>query len=136
MHRRERRKPNALNEIWSLDFVADQLVDGRRFHVLTVVDLFTRESLAIEIGQSLKGEDVVGALNRIRLDRGVPKTLFCDNGAECLDAHWFATLSEAKQVIEVWRREYNESRSHRALGERTPNEFGGQVGACPELTTV
>jgi len=56
--------------------------------------------------------------------------------AECLDAHWFTTLSEAKQVIEAWRWEYNESRPHRALGERTPKEFAGQLGACPELTTV
>src|SRR5713226_8875574 len=43
--------------------------------------------------------------------------------AECLDVHWFATLTEAKQLIEAWRREYNESRPHRSLGERTPSEF-------------
>ena len=41
----------------------------------------------------------------------------------CLNAHWFMTLSEAKEIIERWRREYNENRPHRALGERTPNEF-------------
>jgi putative transposase len=165
-HQRERRKPRAPNEVWSLDFVADQLVDGRRFRALTVVDVFTRESLAIEAGQNLKGENVVGVLNRIRQDRGVPKALFCDNGAEftsqivdlwayqngvqidfsrpgkptdnahvesfngtfraeCLDAHWFTSLTEARQLIEAWRREYNGSRPHRALGERTPNEFAG-----------
>ena len=45
--------------MWSLDLVADQLADGRQFRALTVVDVFTRESLAIEVGQSLKGEDVV-----------------------------------------------------------------------------
>jgi putative transposase len=56
--------------------------------------------------------------------------------AECLDAHWFTSLSEAKQVIEAWWREYNESRPHRALGERTPNEFAGQVGASPGLATA
>jgi len=56
--------------------------------------------------------------------------------AECLDAHWFTSLSGAKQIIEAWRREYNEIRPHRALGERTPNEFTGQVGACPDLATV
>jgi putative transposase len=164
-------------EVWSLDFVADQWADGRRFRALTVVDVFTRESLAIEAGQSLKGEDVVGVLNRIRTNRGTPKVLFCDNGAEftsqmmdlwayqngvqidfsrpgkptdnahvesfngtfraeCLNAHWFTSRGEAKQIIEAWRREYNESRPHRALGERTPNEFAGQVGACPALATV
>jgi putative transposase len=47
--------------------------------------------------------------------------------AECLDVHWFETLTEAKQVIESWRREYNESRPHRSLGERTPSEFACQL---------
>jgi transposase InsO family protein len=42
---------------------------------------------------------------------------------EWLNAHWFATLADARQLIEAWRQEYNESRPHRSLGERTPNEF-------------
>jgi putative transposase len=43
---------------------------------------------------------------------------------ECLlDTNWFQTLAEAKQMIEAWRREYNESRPHRALANRTPEEF-------------
>jgi putative transposase len=49
--------------------------------------------------------------------------------AECLDAHWFETVMEAKESIEAWRKEYNESRPHRALGERTPNEFANEVAA-------
>src|SRR3989440_287816 len=48
---RQRTNPTAPNEVWSLDFVADQLADWRRFRALTVVDVFTRESLAIEVGQ-------------------------------------------------------------------------------------
>lgn len=82
VHARERRKPRAANEVWSLDFVADQLVDGRRFRALTIVDVFARESLAIEVGQGLKGEDVVGVLNRVGGQRGAPQLLFCDNGSE------------------------------------------------------
>ena len=54
--------------------------------------------------------------------------------AECLDAHRFTTLAEAKQLIELWRREYNDSRPHRALGEQTPNEFASQFAAQRELT--
>ena len=81
-NRRERCKPTAPNEVWSLDFVADQLSDGRRFRALTIVDVFTRESLAIEVGQRLKGADVVRVLSRIGMQRAVPKTLFCDNGTE------------------------------------------------------
>jgi len=56
--------------------------------------------------------------------------------AECLDAHWFATLTEAKQAFQEWRREYDESRPHRALGERTPNEFAGQCAASRALTSL
>jgi putative transposase len=174
-HRRERFHPTAPNQIWSMDFVADQLADGRRFRSLTVVDIYTRECLAIEAEQRLKGVDVVMVLNRIKSQRGVPKLLYCDNGsefssqamdlwayqngvriafsrpgkptdnafvesfngtfrAECLDAHWFTTLTETRQIIETWRREYNESRPHRALGERTPTEFASQVAASRDLT--
>ena len=53
--------------------------------------------------------------------------------SECLDAHWFETLAEAKQVIETWRQEYDESRPHRALGERTPNEIANEFAASREL---
>jgi Zn-finger protein len=53
--------------------------------------------------------------------------------AECLDTHWFGTLEEAKETIEAWRREYNESRPHRALGERTPNEFAHEIAARRDL---
>ena len=42
---------------------------------------------------------------------------------ECLNAHWFESLHGAKERIETWRREYNESRSHRSLQDRTPEEF-------------
>ena len=54
--------------------------------------------------------------------------------AECLDTRWFGTLTEAKETIEAWRRGYNESRPHRALGERTPNEFACEVAANRDLT--
>jgi putative transposase len=54
--------------------------------------------------------------------------------SECLGAHWFATLAEARQVIEWWRQEYNESRPHRALGERIPNEIASDFAASRELT--
>jgi transposase InsO family protein len=48
-HRRERFHPTGPNQVWSMDFVADQLADGRRFRSLTVVDIYTRECLAIEV---------------------------------------------------------------------------------------
>ncbi len=50
-HRRERFHPSGPNQVWSMDFAADQLADGRRFRSLTVVDIYTRECLAIESEQ-------------------------------------------------------------------------------------
>jgi len=46
---------------------------------------------------------------------------------ECLNAHWFESLQDAQARIEAWRREYNESRPHRALQDRTPKEFAKRV---------
>jgi putative transposase len=71
-----------INQIWGMDFVADNLFDGRKLRMLTVVDCYSRESLAIHVGQSLKGEDVVGALNAIVHQRGQPQTIKTDNGSE------------------------------------------------------
>ena len=63
-----------------MDFVADALFDGRKLRMLAVVDCYTRECL-IDVGQSLKGEDVVDSLNRICGERGLPKTIKTDNAA-------------------------------------------------------
>jgi putative transposase len=80
--REERFVATAPNQAWSLDFVADQLQDGTRFRAMTIVDVYTRESIAVEAGRSLKGADVVWVLNRLKLQRGLPRILFCDNGSE------------------------------------------------------
>jgi putative transposase len=65
-----------------MDFVADQLSDGRKIRTLTIIDLFTRECLAIEVGFSLRAEHVVAAVNRLEYSRGLPEWIFCDNGSE------------------------------------------------------
>ena len=80
--REPKQLAHAINEIWSMDFVTDELFDGRKLRMLTMVDCYTRECLAIDVGQSLKGENVVSALNRITCQRGVPKTIKTDNGSE------------------------------------------------------
>jgi len=86
VHREQRRPALARNDIWSMDFVADQLADGRRFRALTVIDLFTRECLAIAIGQGLGGQDVAAALERLRFEHGLPQRIYCDNGTEFVSA--------------------------------------------------
>jgi putative transposase len=82
VRRQKRCLPRQINEAWSLDFVADQLGNGQKFRALTVVDVFSRECLAINVGQRLRGEHVVATLNRLVAERGPPKYLVADNGAE------------------------------------------------------
>jgi putative transposase len=165
--RRERYVPRRPNQAWSMDFVADQLVNGNRFRALTIVDVFSREALAIEVGKQLRAESVVDVCYRLVATRGAPKRVFTDNGSEfsgrmfdlwayhqrvqidfsrpgkptdnsfvesfngslrdeCLNVHWFESLEDAKEKIEDWRRDYNESRPHQALKELTPAEFASQ----------
>jgi putative transposase len=81
-HREERRPPAGLNDVWRMDFVADQLADGRKIRTLTIVDLYTRECLDIEVGFSLRASDVVRMMNILKRERGLPKRIACDNGSE------------------------------------------------------
>lgn len=72
---------NAL-ERWSMDFVQDELSSGRRFRCLTIVDDFTKEAVAIEVGSSLPGRRVVSVLDYLKRIRGIPKNITTDNGPE------------------------------------------------------
>lgn len=74
--------PLAPNQRWSLDFVSDQLTDGRRFRVLTVVDDCTRECLVLVADVSLSGQRVARELDRIIVERGRRKMVVSDNGGE------------------------------------------------------
>jgi putative transposase len=69
-------------ERWSLDFLSDSLVDGRRFRILTIVDTVSRVSPAIEAGASLTGERVVRLLEEVRATVGLPQRIAVDNGPE------------------------------------------------------
>jgi len=69
-------------ERWSLDFLTDNLVDGRRFRVLTIVDTVSRVSPAIAVGVSLTGERVVAVLERLKRTTGTPARIAVDNGPE------------------------------------------------------
>jgi len=65
-----------------MDFMSDELFDGRRIRLLTIVDNHTRESLAIHVGRRIRGCDVVEVLERIVKDHGTPQTIRVDNGPE------------------------------------------------------
>ena len=70
------------NQSWSMDFVSDGFVDGRRLRCLNIVDDFTRECLAIEVDTSLPGRRVVSVLERLAEFRGLPQSVTLDNGPE------------------------------------------------------
>jgi putative transposase len=70
------------SENWSMDFMADELFDGRRFRLLTRVEDFTRKSLAVEVGQRLTGDRVAEVLDRIGRGRDLSERIRVDNGTE------------------------------------------------------
>jgi putative transposase len=156
--------PQRTNERWSMDFVTDNIVTGRRFRALTIVDDFSRECPAIKVDTSLGGRRVVAVLERLAETRGLPEVITIDNGPEfvsrsldewayrkgvklsfirpgkpmenayiesfngrfrdeCLNTNWFITLKHAREVIEEWRKDYNEVRPHSSLKGSTPKEY-------------
>ena len=175
LRRKRRRKgaaglrvvmPSAIhpNEQWSMDFVSDSIVTGRRFRALTIVDNYTRECPAIEVDTSLGGTRVVNVLDRLAETRELPEVITIDNGPEfagkaldewayrkriklnfitpgtpvenayaesfngrlrdeCLNTNWFMNLKHARNIIEDWRRDYNEVRPHSSLKNMTPMEY-------------
>ena len=80
--RRERYVPQRPGQAWSMDFVADQLVNGQRFRILTVVDVYSREALAVEPASRMGADGVVDACNRLAARLGAPRRVFVDNGSE------------------------------------------------------
>lgn len=100
-HKRlKREKPDALtvpktiNECWSMDFMHDQLSDGRSCRLFNVIDDFNREGLMIDVGFSLPAERVIRSLNQIIEWWGKPQCIRCDNGSEYISrklANWSNT---------------------------------------------
>jgi putative transposase len=74
--------PARPNQQWGVDFIGDALAWGRRIRLFTVVDVFTREALAIEVDTSLPGGRVVRVLERLVAERGAPDEIVLDNGPE------------------------------------------------------
>jgi transposase InsO family protein len=91
------RLPGAVrpNAVWSYDFVHDQMVDGRSLKLLCVIDEYTRECLAIEVGASLRSQDVILTLSRLMRLYGKPSFVRSDNGAEFTAAKVMRWLRDA-----------------------------------------
>ncbi len=106
-HRPLGTKPN---DAWTLDVVADQLASGQRIRALTVVDVGTRESLAIEVGHRLRSDHVVHVLTRLVAQRGAPKRLFCDHGSAC-----------SSQLVDLWAYQHQVQIDFSRPGKPTDN---------------
>lgn len=86
--------PLEINQLWSMDFVADALTDGRRFRILTVIDGFSRECLALHAEQSISSSRVTRVLDRVIARRGSPGVIRVDNGTEFTSNHFDAWAYE------------------------------------------
>ena len=89
--------PARINECWSMDFMHDQLEDGRSYRLFNVIDDFNREGLTIDIDLSLPATRVARSLNQIIEWRGKPKQIRCDNGPEYISG-LLATWAEQKGI--------------------------------------
>lgn len=81
---------SAPNQQWAIDFVHDRLASGRTIRVLTVVDTFTRECLALEVDSCLPSQRVTRTLDAIIFERGRPESIRMDNGSELTSRHFLA----------------------------------------------
>ena len=92
----------AANQEWALDFVHDAVECGRSIRVLSVVDAYTRECLALEVDTSFASRRVTRVLDEIVAERGVPQTIRCDNGPELTSRHFLAWSIERQiEVVHI-----------------------------------
>ncbi len=110
-----RLRPAHKDHVWSYDFVADRTSDGRAFRMLTLIDEYTRECLAIDVARSLKSGDVLERLSDLFVRRGVPSYIRSDNGAEFTATkvrQWLAKVGVKTLFIQPgspWENGYIES---------------------------
>jgi putative transposase len=110
--RAPRLAPQLPNDRWSLDFVADQFIDGRRMRILVVVDDCSRECLALIPDTSISGIRVARELSRLVADRGKPKMIVSDNGTEL-----------TSNAILQWADDYEVDWHYIAPGKPVQNAF-------------
>ena len=105
-------QPIGINHTWSMDFMSDSLVYGRRFRVLNVIDDFNREALAIEPDYSMPGEKVVKILDEVIFWRGKPNEIRVDNGPEFIS-----------KALQGWADRNNIRLKHIQPGSPTQNAY-------------
>ena len=112
-HRLDRPELQGPFQVWSMDFVADQLFDGRKFRALTIVDNFSRYCYAIRIGQSIKGIDVVRIMEELKKKNKItPQRIQVDNGSEFIS-----------KDFDRWAYENHVTLDYSRPGKPTDNPF-------------
>jgi putative transposase len=110
-----RLRPERANHVWSYDFVSARTHDGRTIRMLTMIDEFTRECLAIRVARRLGRYEVIEALADVMLFRGIPEHIRSDNGSEFVAEElrkWLAKVGTGTLYIEPgspWENGYCES---------------------------
>lgn len=104
--------PDAPNQRWSMDFVSDQLSNGRRFRVLNVVDDYSREMVGQLISVSISGQRVARFLDELAEERALPPIIVCDNGPEF-----------TSKALFFWAKENNTKLGFIQPGKPTQNAF-------------
>lgn len=133
--REDRTEATRCNQTWAMDFVHDQLATGRKCR-----EHGYPKSIRVDQGSEFISRDLdLWAYQKdVVLDFSRPgkptDNSFIEsfNGkfrAECLNAHWFLTLDDARQKMEHWRRDYNEVRAHGAIGNKPPISLTNGSGA-------
>ena len=92
--------PESINQVWPMDFMHDQLSDGRSYRLFNVIDDFNREGLGIEVDFSLPAERVIRSLEWIIEWSGEPRAIRCDNGPEYISGQLMAWAKERGITIE------------------------------------
>jgi transposase InsO family protein len=128
-----RRRPVGVNEVWTYDFVSDRTEDGRALKLLVVLDEFTRENLALEVGRSMRSDSVLATLEMLFLVRGVPRHIRSDNGPEFVAAAVRGRLEQLGVGTlfiapgSPWENAYIESFNSRLRDEVLNREAFGSV---------
>src|SRR5450756_1036636 len=110
-----RLRPERVNHVWSYDFVSGMTHGGRTIRLLTLIDEFTRESLAIRVERRLRSQEVIETLSEVMLWRGIPEHIRSDNGPEFVAKQlreWLAKVGTGTLYIEPgspWENGYCES---------------------------
>jgi transposase InsO family protein len=124
-----RLRPQHANHVWAYDFVADRTHDGRPLKLLTVVDEYTKECLAIRVERRITANDVLWVLADLFLEYGIPEHIRSDNGPEFVAAavrQWLAELGVKTLFIEPgspWENGYVESFNSKLRDEHLDSEI-------------